>query len=261
MKQLTKMIGSLTAKLAALLLAFTCAGSAWANPVAKVGTTEYETIDEAIVAWGPGKTLTLLSNVTLTQTVTVEVNATKSTQNWTLDLGNYTWTASGCHAFNLYAAGGTVMNQNYGLKVYANEAGGITATGKYCIQCTYDTSTAGYRPRLEIHGGVYNGSYVVYYQSLTWNSNSVSNGPSTWFYKSNDGTEPVFNGNFALAKCPVTINAGYFNGTSFNTYPVNSTANTYLQGGHFKNWSAFPEVCSHTASGLPASAHIQSMPA
>jgi hypothetical protein len=175
-----------------------------AQNVAKVGDTEYATIEEAIDAWGPGKTLTLLADVTTTSTVTVEVNATKSTQNWTLDLGNYTWTASGCNAFKLHAAGGTVMNQNYGLKIYANQSGGITASGKYCIQCTYDTSTAGYRPRLEIHGGTYNGSYVVYYQSLTWNSNSVSNGPSTWFYKSNDGTEPIFNGNFALAKCPIT---------------------------------------------------------
>ena len=66
--------------------------------VAKVGNTEYATIEEAVAAWGPGKTLTLLDNVTTTSTVTVEVNATKSTQNWTLDLGDYTWTANECNA-------------------------------------------------------------------------------------------------------------------------------------------------------------------
>ena len=202
--------------------------------VAQVGSTKYENIADAVAAWGPGKTLTLLDNVTYDQTVIVEVNATKSTQNWTLDLGDYTWTADGCNAFQLYAAGGTAINQNYGLKVYANENGGITAAGKYCIECKYDTSTAGYRPRLEIHGGTYTGSYIIYYASLMWNNTSVSNGPSTWFYKGNDGKDPVFNGNFALAKCPVNIYAGVFNGTTFNTYPVSSTANTGVNAGKFK---------------------------
>ena len=99
-------------KILTTILAAALGLGAWANPVAKVGTTEYETIDEAIAAWGPGKTLTLLADVTYGQTVIVEVNATKSTQNWTLDLGNYRWTANGCNAFQLYAAGGTVMAQN-----------------------------------------------------------------------------------------------------------------------------------------------------
>ena len=228
-------------------------GAASAQNVAKIGSTEYATIEEAIAEWGPGKTLTLLADVQTSSTVTVEVNATKSTQNWTLDLGDYTWTANGCNAFQLYAAGGTVMNQNYGLKIYANQSGGITAAGKYCINCTYDVSTAGYRPRLEIHGGTYNGSYVVYYYASTSNNNNISNGPSTWFYKSNDGSEPVFNGKLGLFKCPINLYAGYFNDDTnitsgwstipaFNTYPVSSTANTNLNGGHFKSIGAFPSA-------------------
>lgn len=240
------MLQAFTKRLSLLLLfaTFSVAG-AFADNVAKIGDVEYATIEEAVAAWGPGKTLKLLSNVTTTSTVIVEVNATKSTQNWTLDLGDHTWTTNGCNAFQLYAAGGTVMNQNYGLKVYANQNGGITATGKYCIECKYDTSTAGYRPRLEIHGGTYNGSYVIYYYSSSWNNSSISNGPSTWFYKSNDGTEPIFNGNFGLFKCPIYLYAGYFNGTSFNTYPVNSTANTNLYGGHFKTINAFPSASNN----------------
>lgn len=237
------MLQAFTKRLSLLLLfaTFSVAG-AFADNVAKIGDVEYATIEEAVAAWGPGKTLKLLSDVATTSTVIVEVNATKSTQNWTLDLGDHTWTANGCNAFQLYAAGGTVMAQNYGLKVYANQKGGITATGKYCIECKYDTSTAGYRPRLEIHGGTYNGSYVIYYYSSSWNNSSISNGPSTWFYKSNDGTEPIFNGNFGLYKCPINVYAGYFNGTYFNTYPVNSTADTRLYGGHFKTLSAFPSA-------------------
>ena len=217
-------------------------GTASAQNVAKIGSTEYATIEEAIAEWGPGKTLTLLADVTTTSTVTVEVNATKSTQNWTLNLGDYTWTANGCNAFQLYAAGGTVMNQNYGLIIYANQNGGITASGKYCIEAKYDNSKTRYRPRLEIHGGTYEGGYIIYYYSSQWNNTNIENGPSTHIFKSNDGTEPIFNGNFGMFKCPLTINAGYFNGTSFNTYPVGSTADTYLKGGHFKTYSAFPSA-------------------
>lgn len=228
-----------------LLLLVGASTVAFAQNVAKVGSTGYATIEEAIAAWGPGKTLTLLDNVTTTSTVIVEVNATKSTQNWTLDLGDYTWTASGCNAFQLYAAGGTVMNQNYGLKVYANENGGIKASGNYCIEAKYDNAKTRYRPRLEIHGGTYEGSYIIYYYSSSWSNSNIENGPSTHIFKSNDGTEPIFNGNFGMYKCPLTITAGYFNGTSFNTYPVGSTADTYLKGGHFKTLSAFPSASNN----------------
>ena len=184
-------------KLLCLSLLSMVTGMASAQSVAKVGNTEYATIEEAVAAWGPGKTLTLLGNVETSSTVTVEVNATKSTQNWTLDLGDYTWTANGCNAIQLYAAGGTVMNQNYGLIVNANENGGIKASGKYCIEAKYDNTKTRYRPRLEIHGGTYEGSYIIYYYSSSWSNSNIENGPSTHIFKSNDGTEPIFNGNFA----------------------------------------------------------------
>ena len=209
--------------------------------VAKVGTTEYATIQEAIAAWGPGKTLTLLANVTTTSTVEVEVNATKSTQGWTLNLGDYTWTASGCNAIHLFAAGGTPIHQNYGLKINANQSGGISASGKYAVYYTNQgtcSDSRGYRPRLEINGGTYNASYVVYYGTEAYSS--TANGASVFLNKSADGTEPVFNGNFALSKCPVTINAGFFNGTQFTVYRVSSTVEPNIFGGHFKTYNAFP---------------------
>ena len=209
--------------------------------VAKVGTTEYATIQEAVAAWGPGKTLTLLADVTTTSTVEVEVNATVSTQGWTLNLGDYTWTASGCNAIHMFADGGTAMNQNYGLKINANQSGGITANGKHVVNYTNKSTISdskGYRPRLEINGGTYNASYVVYYATSAWSS--TKNGASVFINKSADGTEPVFNGNFGLSKCAVTVNAGYFNGTQFTTYRVTSTVDPRLYGGHFKTYSAFP---------------------
>ena len=234
------------------------ATGALAQSVAKVGDTEYATIEKAVEAWGPGKTLKLLSDVTYTSTVTVEVNATKSPQSWILDLGDYTWTASGCDAFQLYAAGGTPMNQSYGLEVYANENGGITASDNTIF--TYsddgkgvtDTDKKNYRPLLAIHGGTYNAQYVIFWAKVTsfggmsFTNYPDKNGPSVSFNKSKDETEPVFNGNFELRKCPINIYAGYFNGTVFNTYPVTSTVDTRLYGGHYKTLSAFPKPGNNT---------------
>ena len=224
-----------------LLLLVGASTVAFAQKVAKVGGTEYATIEEAVANWGPGKTLTLLADVTTTSTVEVEVNATKSTQGWTLNLGDYTWTTNGCNAIHLFADGGTPIHQNYGLKINANQSGGITASGKYAVSYTNQgtcSDSRGYRPRLEINGGTYNASFVVYYGTSAYSS--TANGASVFINKSADGTEPVFNGNFGLSKCPVTVNAGYFNGTRFTVYRVSSTVEPNIYGGHFKTYSAFP---------------------
>ncbi|MBQ6337908.1 MAG: right-handed parallel beta-helix repeat-containing protein [Kiritimatiellae bacterium] len=58
-----KAMSSLTAKLAALLLAFGCAGGAWGADVAKIGDTPYETIGQAFTAAQSGDTITLLADV------------------------------------------------------------------------------------------------------------------------------------------------------------------------------------------------------
>ncbi len=239
-------------KLTFLLIAILASLGAMASPphqdegnVAKVGNTEYATIEEAVAAWGPGKTLTLLSDVTTTSTVTVEVNATKSTQNWILELGDYTWTANGCNAFEVYAAGGTPIHGNYGLKVYANQHGGVTASGKYAFRYYDDKQKVdkGYRARVEINGGTYNAAYVFNYDHgalFGYVSSSTLNGASVFLDKSKDGSEPVFNGNFELSKCRVEIKAGYFNGTTFKVYRVTSTVDPCIYGGHFKEYKAFP---------------------
>ena len=67
--------------------------------VAKVGNTEYATIDEAIANWGNNTTLTLLKNVTLSDVVTLN-----STEHHILNLGTYTMTAaSGKNAIEIVA--------------------------------------------------------------------------------------------------------------------------------------------------------------
>ena len=57
--------------------------------VAKVGNTEYATIDEAIANWTNGTTLTLLADVTLSDVIKLS-----TTEYHILDLGTYTMTAA-----------------------------------------------------------------------------------------------------------------------------------------------------------------------
>ena len=59
------------------------------TPVAKVGNTEYTTIDEAIANWTNNTTLTLLADVTLSDVIQL-----KSTEHHILNLGKYTLTAA-----------------------------------------------------------------------------------------------------------------------------------------------------------------------
>ena len=56
-------IGSLTAKIAALLLAFGCAGGAWgATTVAKIGDTEYCSLQDAVNRVTDGQTISLVAD-------------------------------------------------------------------------------------------------------------------------------------------------------------------------------------------------------
>lgn len=58
-----KKISSLTAKFAALLVAFACAGSAWgATTVAKIGDTEYRSLQDAVNKVTTGQTIRLVAN-------------------------------------------------------------------------------------------------------------------------------------------------------------------------------------------------------
>ena len=208
--------------------------------VAKVGDMGYPTIDEAIAAWGPGKTLKLLQDVTLSDTVVVEMNATKSSSSWTLDLGDYTMTAAtGKDAIKLFATGGTQFNNNNGLKIKATEKGGVNAANNRVVAVEYSPADTRYRPRLEFNGGHYVGSYIVQYGTASWgsyyNSCAATHGPGTYFNKGTDGKPGVYDGKVVLCKSLVQVNAGTFNGDEFSVYPVSSTGDTYIYGGKFKS--------------------------
>ena len=131
--------------------------SANATNVAKVGNTEYATIDEAIANWTNGTTLTLLADVTLSDVITL-----KSTEHHILNLGTYTMTAaSGKNAVVIKACGtGDGEKTAITIKADATNPGGINA-GKNCV-IYYKYADGGIsgndRPIIKIEGGVFTGS-------------------------------------------------------------------------------------------------------
>ena len=188
------------------------------RPVAKVGNTEYGSIDEAIAAWSNNTTLTLLSDVTLSDVVTL-----KSTEHHILNLGTYTMTAaSGMNAIEITCNGRS--SASYALTVNADaiNPGGITAIGKACIYYKKSDSTKD-RPIILINNGVFTGSYSI---------NSISNGntncPQIWI---NGG---VFNSYMNLTKNLLQVKGGTFHAAINCTGDQN--AYRLFAGGRFKSW-------------------------
>ena len=188
------------------------------RPVAKIGSTGYGNIDDAVANWTNNSTLTLLSDVTLSDVVKI-----KSTEARTLDLGTYTMTAaSGKHAIEVTCEGRS--NASYALTVNADATnpGGIAATGKACIYYSKSGSTKD-RPIIRIYNGVFNGSY-----SINSKSNGNTNCPQIWIYGG------VFNANVNLTKNMLRVFGGTFHGW------INCTGDTSayreISGGRFKSW-------------------------
>ena len=199
----------------AMLLCFSVSVNA---QVAKVGNTEFATIDEAIAAWGNNSTLTLLADVTLSDVVKL-----KSTEHHTLDLGTYTMTAaSGKNAIEITCEGRSSASYAITVNADATNPGGITATGKACVYYSKSGSTKD-RPIIRIYNGVFNGSY-----SINSKSNGNTNCPQVWIY---GGT---FNGNVNLAKNMLRVFGGTFNGWINCT--GDSSAYREISGGRFKSW-------------------------
>ena len=169
--------------------------------VAKVGDTEYSTIDEAISNWGNNQELTLLADVTLSDTITL-----KSDEKHTLNLGTYTMTAaSGKNAIQINREGGDAACDALIINADAENPGGITATGKYCIYYNRNNKIINDMPIITINGGVFNGNYAVYIYSYTNEErNIVSDFPYVYF----NGGE--FNAKVNLNRAKVIISGGHF---------------------------------------------------
>lgn len=187
--------------------------------VAKVGDKNYKTIDEAIANWEHNTTLTLLSNVMLSDTIQL-----KSTEHHSLDLSCYMMTAaSNKHAIEIVCDLQSKASYALTIKADTNNPGGITASGKSCIYYK-KTNSVQDRPIIRIYSGVFNGAYAINSSS----SNGGTNTPQVWI----EGG--VFNGNLNLSKCMLRISEGLFNGRINCT--GDSSAYRRISGGTFKSW-------------------------
>ena len=187
--------------------------------VAKVGSTEYATIDEAIANWANGKTLTLLADVTLSDVIQLS-----STEHHILDLGTYTMTAaSNKDAIQIVNNGRSSASYALDIKADATDPGGITATGKAVVKTTGQSGVKD-RPIIRFYGGVFTGTNVVYHSG-----SNGTNCPQFWFY----GGE--FNGTVYANRAKFIFYGGTFNGSL--QISVDSSADALIVGGTFKQLS------------------------
>ena len=209
--------------LALLISAFT-ACFVQAQNVAKVGNTEYATIDEAIAAWTNGSTLTLLADVTLSKTI--EINSNESR---TLDLGTYTMTAAkNKDAIQYVVKGRTSLGVALEIKADATNPGGITASGKAIVVHTKPLMSAPSkdRPITSFYGGVFNASNIVKQGGTFGAGYTGASAPSFYFYGG------VFNGSISTNRSLNQFHGGTFNGKL--QMSVDSSAYTLIAGGRFK---------------------------
>lgn len=187
--------------------------------VAKVGSTEYATIDEAIANWTAGTTLTLLDNVTLSDVIKLS-----STEYHVLDLGTYTMTAASAKdAIQIVNNGRSSASYALDIKADAENPGGITATGKAIVR-TAGKSDVKDRPIIRFYNGVFNASYIVYHTG--------SNGTNCPQFQFHGGE---YNGTVYTNRTLNQFYGGTFNGSLMMS--VDSSAYTLVSGGMFKQLS------------------------
>ena len=188
--------------------------------VAKVGTTEYTRIDEAIAAWGDNTTLTLLGNVTLTDVIKIS-----STEYRILDLGTYIMTAAkGKNAIEIVNNGRASLSYTLDIKADANNPGGINA-GSAVVKTTGKSGVKD-RPIIRFNNGVSTATNII--------SHSGSNGTNSPQFAFYNG---VYNGNISTNRAICIFEGGTFHGKFFMS--VDSSSYARIGGGKFKdlkNW-------------------------
>ena len=211
--------------LVAMVLGFAMPTSAENGNVAKVGNTEYATIDEAIANWTNGTTLTLLANVTLSDVIKLS-----STEHHILDLGTFTMTAAkNKDAIQYVVNGRTSASYALDIKADANNPGGITATGKAIVSHTKPLFSAPDkdRPITRFYSGVFNATNIVAQQG-TFGGTGYANAKAPHFYFY--GGE--FNGKISTNRSHVQIHGGTFNGELWTSF--DSSSYGLVKGGKFK---------------------------
>ena len=197
-------------------------------PNAKVGNTEYIAIDNAIANWTNNTTLTLLSDVTLSDVVKI-----KSTEHHILDLSTYTlYAAEGKHAFEIIACGtGDAERTAITIKADSTNPGGINAAKKSIVYYDYSKgqTTGNDRPIIKIEGGVFTAST----SSIGTNAGIYTKGSAARKCATLNISGGTFNCSInGTGKSKLLITGGTFN------YSVasqgDSTALRLISGGRFK---------------------------
>lgn len=218
-----------------LLTLFTLmsATGALAQSVAKVGDTEYAKIEDAIAAWGSGKTLTLLSDVQLSEPIIV-------TEKVVLDLSTFTLSApsGNNHAIIVRGSGSANLTVNADptnpghIKSNSTTATQFWGCSSACIYADYTDCAA--KKTITINGGVFDGACL-------FNQKKSGEKGTPLSVTINGG---VFNAAINAYRCYyLTINGGTFNTfDGYNGAYQTSTCKTYYYGGRY------PSVVS-TSSG------------
>ena len=184
-------------------------------PVAKVGDTEYKSIDEAIDNWTNNTILTLLGDVTLTDVIKL-----KSTEHHILDLGTFTMTgASGKNAIEIINEGRSSASYALDIKADATNPGGITASS--AIVKTTGKSGVKDRPIICFYNGVFNANNIINHRG-----SNGTNSPQFIFYNG------VYNGNITTDRAICIFEGGTFNGRFYMS--VDSSSYARIGGGKFK---------------------------
>ena len=217
--------------------------------VAKVGNTEYATIDEAIANWANGTTLTLLANVTLSDVIKLNSN-----EKYTLNLGTYTMkAASKKDAIEIIPKGvGTAAKECLIINADPENPGGITASGKACIYY-YNSEKINDRMQVTINGGVFEGSYAI--NSLSGPKNLIGmvssplRGQGAPYYVLNGGN---FKAQVFLNAAMLKVTGGtYENLTCYG----DSTAYRLITGGRFKSMTMTADAEGKFTIGSDKSAY------
>ena len=234
-KRIMNIIGSLTAKFAALALALVCAGNVWATTVA--------TEAELRAAIASGGTVTLGGNIALTQGEIAVSNTV------TLDLATYT-ISSPTNVFRIAA------NGNFTVNAAATNPGGISVpTNRCCVYTSY-----GWDPGAKtvvLNGGVFTGNCVfnwaasalsayVSYENYGLAVDGAGSGekavPTSVTINGGTFTGGYELGNVGAYRCYYfTVNGGTFEkgldcaDTRYCSIGVTTTCKAYFNGGRYRD--------------------------
>ena len=170
--------------------------------VAQIGDTKYTNFDTALSEWDAGETLTLLADVSSTSTKVID-----GAGNYTLNLGDYTWTADGCDAISLEESGALSAN----LIINSSENGGIRVIGsdKACVR--FERPSNDSESTVTFYGGTYTADYVYSYGISNDNGSGYDKGASVAFNKNTYGCSPLINGKIVITNSKFDMNAGTYN--------------------------------------------------